>query len=200
MRIAGKQIPTGSRRMLTVFCLGFLAGIIIINIGKSILLENTGIFDEEILYRLKYMSVDGNALFCYALRKRILALLILAVLTTTYLGYVVCMGVSAWYGMSLGILLSALFAQYGIKGLILAVVSVFPQFLFYVPAVVMLLGWSENLYRAIYFRSLGTNVREKIFVLKEAGWLSVILLAVLAGCILEGYVNPGLLIGYLKIF
>lgn len=200
MQIAGKRIPTGSRKQLTVFCLGILAGMVIMNFGKSIMLEHTGIFDEDTLYRLKYMSVDGNALFCYAFRKRMVVFLVMAVLATTYLGYVICMGAAAWCGMSAGVFLSALFLRYGLKGLVLALVSVFPQYLFYVPAVIMMLGWSEDLYRAIYSRSRVADVWEKSFVLKKAGWLGAIVLTILLGCILEGYINPGLLIGYLKVF
>ena len=67
------------------------------NIGKSILLDKTGVFDEEVLYHMKYMTVDCNALFYYVLRKRLLTVLILAVLSTTYLGMAVCVGAALWY-------------------------------------------------------------------------------------------------------
>lgn len=164
------------------------------------MLEHTGIFDEDTLYRLKYMSVDGNALFCYILRKRMTVLLVMAVLATTYLGYVVCVGAAGWCGMSAGVFLSALLLRYGLKGLVLALISVFPQYLFYIPAVMMLLGWSEELYRAIYSRSRTGEVWERSYLLKKAGWLGAIGLTVLLGCMVEGYINPGLLIGYLKIF
>lgn len=200
MRIAGKRIPTGSRKQLAVFCLGILAGIFVINFGKSMMLERSGILDEDTLYRLKYMSVDGNALFCYVLRKRMTVFLLMAVLATTYLGYAVCIGAAAWCGMSAGAFLSVLFLRYGLKGLMLALVSIFPQFLFYVPAVIMMLGWSEDLYRAIYSRGRTADIWEKSFLLKKAGWLGAITLTILLGCLLEGYLNPGLLIGYLKVF
>lgn len=200
MRIAGKRIPLGSARLLPVFCLGVLAGISAIGFGKSILLEHTGIFDEDTLYRLKYMSVDGNALFCYVFRKRLTVFLVTAVLTTTYLGYAVCVGAAAWCGMSAGAFLTTLFFRYGLKGLVLALVSIFPQYLFYIPAIMMMLGWSEDLYRAIYSRSRTADIWDRIFILKKAGWLGAIALTILLGCILESYINPGLLIGYLKIF
>lgn len=200
MRIAGKRIPTGSRSLLPVFCIGIFAGIVLMSMGKSILLKDTGIFDEYTLYRMKYITVDGNALFCYVFRKRMLALMAVVVLATTYLGYVVCMGVTAWCGMSVGVYLAVLFIRYGIKGLALALVSVFPQIFFFVPAVLLLLGWCEGLYRAIYSRSPGAEIGEKTFVMKKLGWLGVIAAVVIAGCFLESYVSPGLLIGYLKIF
>lgn len=200
MQIVGKRIPTGSRRLLPVFCIGIIGGILIMNLGKSIFLKETGLFDESVLYRMKYMSLDGNAFFYYVLRKRMLALILAAILATTYLGYVLCMGTAAWCGMSVGVYLSALFIRYGIKGLALALVGIFPQYLLFVPAVLMLLGWCEGLYRAIYSRSGVMEAEGRSFVIKKLGWLGAIAGIVIAGCFLESYVNPALLIGYMKIF
>ncbi len=70
MRFAGREWKIGRNAFMPVFCVGLLAGIIILNMGKGILLEGTGLFDEDTLYRMKYMTVDSNALFCYILRKR----------------------------------------------------------------------------------------------------------------------------------
>ena len=138
--------------------------------------------------------------FYYVLRKRMLALILAAILATTYLGYVLCMGTAVWCGMSVGVYLSALFIRYGIKGLALALVGIFPQYLLFVPAILMLLGWCEGLYRAIYSRSGVMEAEGRSFVIKKLGWLGAIAGIVIAGCFLESYVNPALLIGYLKIF
>ena len=200
MKILGKQIQTGGKNLLPVFCAGMLAGILILNIGKSTFVDSTGLFDEYILSGMKYMTVDGSALFYYVLRKRMLLLLIMAVLATTYLGYAVCIGAAAWWGMAAGTYLSALVLRYGIKGLILAAVSVFPQYLLYVPAVVLMLGWCEGLYRAIYSRGVCADAADKVFWMKKLGRLGLIGTIAALGCLLEGYVNPRLLIGYLKIF
>lgn len=200
MQIAGKRIPTGSRKLLPVFCIGILGGILIMNLGRSIFLKETGVFDESVLYRMKYMSLDGNAFFYYVLRKRMLALIVTAVLATTYLGYAVCLGAAGWCGMSVGVYLSVLFVRYGIKGLALALVGIFPQYLLFVPAVLMMLGWCEGLYRAIYARNAGMETMGKSFLLKKLGWLGAIAGLVTAGCFLESYVNPALLLGYLKVF
>lgn len=200
MKILGKQIQTGGKNLLPVFCAGVLAGILILNIGKSTFVDSTGLFDEYILSGMKYMTVDGSALFYYVLRKRLLLLLIMAVLATTYLGYAVCIGAAAWWGMAAGTYLSALVLRYGIKGLVLAAVSVFPQYLLYVPAVVLMLGWCEGLYRAIYSRGVCVDAADKVFWMKKLGRLGLIGTIAALGCLLEGYVNPRLLIGYLKIF
>lgn len=196
-----QRLKAGQRTFLSFFCVGLLAGIFIMNIGKSILLEGTGLFDSDTLYRMKYMTVDSNALFCYVFRKRIVRLLILAVLSTTYLGVAAYYGLTLWYGLSAGAFLTALTLRYGMKGILLAFVSIFPQYLVYIPAVLCLLSWCEALYRGIYIRGGGEFYPgDKGFLIKKAGQLAAVLAAVTAGCLLESYMNPYLLLGFLKIF
>lgn len=199
MRIAGFGIKTVKIPVLPIFGVGALVGILAMNVWKDVLLEDTGLFDEYTLYNIKYMSVDSNALFSYLLRERTLGLLILAVLSTTYLGWVACTGAAAWYGMSAGAFFSALTLRYGIKGIFLAFIAIFPHYLVYIPAMLALLGWGENLYRGIYHRTIPPE-ESKAYLLKKIGSLAVILMAMAAGCLLEAYVNPHLLLSYLKIF
>ena len=199
MRIAGFGIKTAKIPILPVFGIGVLVGIFVMSVWKDVLLENTGLFDEYTLYNMKYMSVDSNSLFSYLLRERILGLVILAVLTTTYLGWVACIGTVAWYGMSVGAFFSALMLRYGIKGVFLAFIAIFPHYLIYAPAMLAMLKWGESLYRGIYHRMIPSE-DSKTYFIKKLGSLAVILLAMAAGCLLEAYVNPYLLLGYLKVF
>lgn len=200
MRFAGREWKVGRNAVMPFFCAGLLAGIVILNMGKGILLEGTGLFDEDTLCRMKYMTVDSNALFCYILRKRIGRLLGLAVLSTTYLGLAACLGITFWYGMSAGAFLTALILRYGVKGVALALAGIFPQYLVYIPCALFLLSWCETLFRGIYGRGGGPGIEDRRLLIKKAGQLAGILLAVAAGCLLEGYVNPHLFLGFLKIF
>ena len=188
MQLAGKQFLPRQRNFMVCFGAGLLFGIILINIGKSFLLGETGLFDE---YTLSHMN--------YILRKRMSRMLILAVLSSTYLGLIICMGAAFWYGMSAGTFLAALSLRYGLKGILLAVISLFPHYLLYVPAILLLLIWCEELFRGIYVRG-EMNAQDRGFLLKKAGRLLVILAVAGAGCLLEGYLNPYLLLGFLKIF
>ena len=184
MKISGRSLLARQRVFFTCFSVGVLIGIVIINIGKGVLLGDMGLFNEETLSQMMYMTVDGNAFFCYILRKRIGRS---------------CMGISFWYGMSAGTLLASLIIRYGLKGILLAVVSIFPQYLLYVPAVLAMLYWCEELYKGIYVRGEFNTGEKKVWIGK-AGQLLAILAAVGAGCLLEGYLNPYLLLGFLKIF
>ena len=122
MRMFEHMSRIGGRRLAPVFMTGLVLGVIIVNMGKSILLDETGLFSGEVLYRMKYITVDSNALFCFALRKRLLFFGTVAVLATTYMGLAVCFMAVIWCGMSAGVFLTVLLIRYGIKGLVLAVV------------------------------------------------------------------------------
>lgn len=187
----------GKVPVLQLFAAGVLAGILIMYMGEGILLEETGLFDEDVLYHMKYMTVDCSALFYYALRKRLLSVLVLAVLSTTYLGLAVCVGTALWYGTAAGGLLAAMVLRYGMKGILLAAASLFPHYLVYFPAIFMLLAWGEGVYGSIYHR---TCLEEKNFLMKKAGRLAAITGMIVAGCALEGYVNPAVFLSLLKIF
>ncbi len=189
------------RFVLPVFCAGLLAGFLVMKGGKSVLLDNTGFFDAYTLYHIRDMTVDQNALFYYVFRKRILGVLAMAVLATTYLGLAACLGGVFWYGMSAGAFVTALTLRYGIKGILLAAVCLLPQYLVYVPAALVFLKWAEALYRGIYSRSGGAFAAEdKSFLMKKSGQLIAVLCACAIGCLMEAYINPMLLAGYLKIF
>lgn len=201
MWVVGRGWKSGQRKFLSVFCVGLLAGFFITSIGKSILLGETGLFDEYTLYHMKYMTVDGSALFCYIFRKRISLVAGLAVISTTYLGLAACMAAALWCGMSMGVFLAALAIRYGIKGIMLALVCMLPQYLLYVPAAWALLSWCEGMFRGIYIRTGGDfRIGDRGYLLRKAGWLAAIAFAVTVGCLLEGYVNPYLLLGFLKFF
>jgi len=198
MRFAGKRFGFGRLPVFQLFVAGFLTGILIMKIGENILLEKTGIFDEEVLYHMKYMTVDNNAFFCYVLRKRLLTVLVLAVLSTTYLGMAVCVGAALWYGAAAGGLLAVMVLRYGMKGILLAAASLFPHYLIYFPVIFTLLTWGESVYGSIYHR-IGTET-EKNVLIKKTGQLAAIIGMTVAGCALEGYVNPEVVLSLLKIF
>lgn len=198
MRLSMRRFGLGRIPVLQLFAAGFLAGILIVNIGESILLDKTGLFDEEVLYHMKYMTVDYNALFCYVLRKRLLTVLILAVLSTTYLGLVICAGTALWYGAAAGGLLTVMVLRYGVKGILLAAASLFPHYLIYFPAIFTLLAWGESVYGSIYHR-IGTETERNILI-KKIGQLAAVIGMTVAGCALEGYVNPEVFLNLLKIF
>jgi len=185
---------------LFIFIAGLIAGIAVMNLGRALLLENTGLLDEYTLYQMKYMTVDGNALFLYVLRERMKTVSLLAIMATTYLGLVVVGGMVIWYGMAAGMFLSAVVIRYGAKGVLFALTGVFPQYLLYVPAMIFLLIWCEQLCRIIYFGEAGPGENLRKTMPRRLLQLIIIIGVIVTGCMLESYVNPYFVSKLLKIF
>ncbi len=195
------HIHRGKLPIGVIFLIGLLMGILMMSFGKSILLENTGLMDEYTLYHMKYMTVDSSALFYYVLRVRMKTAVTLAILSTTYLGLIICAGTVLWYGMSAGAFLTALVIRYGLKGIFLAFAGIMPQYCLYVPIFVILLVWCEKVNRSIYFKSNSMEEMDKsVSWIKRFVQLAMILCGVFSGCLLESFANPVLLAKFLKIF
>ena len=122
-----KAFRTG-HYFLALFFTGFLTGILIVNYIWGEQLSLIGTFTEVYLMRLKNEKISFQQYIWYLIqvRKIVAAFFLL------------------WTGMSGGILLSEAVAELGMKGSILCVAGLFPQFLFYVPAVLVLLRFCWN--------------------------------------------------------
>ena len=193
------MLPAGKLPLRFLFLTGFGIGLFAAYFGRGIWFQTTGILDEDTLYQMKYMTVDSGILFAYVLCKRCRNFFVLIIMATTYLGLVFCGGIAVKYGFSIGFFISSAVYRYGIKGLLLGIVGAFPQYLCYVPAILLLIRWCEDLYRSIYFYHNITGQGKKSLP-GRVGKLALILMVLIFGCILECFVNPVLLKGFLQFF
>ena len=193
------MLPAGKLPLRFLFLIGFGIGLFVAYFGRGIWFQTTGILDEDTLYRMKYMTVDSGVLFAYVLCKRCRNFFVLIIMATTYLGLVFCGGITVKYGFSIGFFISTAIYRYGIKGLLLGIVGAFPQYLCYVPAILLLIRWCEELHRSIYFYHNITGQGKKSLP-GRLGKLALILMVLVLGCILECFVNPVLLKGFLQFF
>ena len=193
------MLPAGKLPLRFLFLIGFGIGLFAAYFGRGIWFQTTGILDEDTLYRMKYMTVDSGVLFAYVLCKRCRNFFVLIIMATTYLGLVFCGGITVKYGFSIGFFISTAIYRYGIKGLLLGIVGAFPQYLCYVPAILLLIRWCEELHRSIYFYHNLTGQGKKSLP-GRLGKLALILMVLVFGCILECFVNPVLLKGFLQFF
>ncbi len=180
-------------------CIGFFVGILLMNLGKGLWLEGE-LFDVDTMYYMKYMTVDKSAYLGFVMWERLKIVLLAVILATTYLGLIACRGMVVWYGASFGAFLTVLSARYGFKGILFGLLSVFPHFVLYVPAMVALLLLCEEVFRSIYYRQGEFDWKNKKSVLQKATRLIGIVIAIIIGCLLEVYVNTPMVLGILKIF
>ncbi len=200
MRFGSRKFTIRGRLpFLYLFMAGIFLGMILINLGKKVLLADTGILNQEALYHMKYMTVDGNDLFWYVLGTRLKPLISLVILATTYLGLAAVGAIAVSYGVSAGMFLAAAIMRYGVKGILLVITAIFPQYLIYGPALFFLLVWCEQICRLIYFEKTARLASRQLVLVKLLQLLAVIAI-IIAGCVLESYVNPIILKKVLKNF
>ena len=190
-----ERVPFGM-----VFMAAFVAGILTMNFGKSILLEYTGLLDENMLRQMSSSFPDSNALFAFVLRKRLSLVVVMVIIATTYLGVGACVAVDLWYGFSAGAFLTAAVLRYGFKGIVLVAAGTLPQYLFYAPALYALFLWCDKTCRMIYGKGHWHGGDAKTPILWGRVFpLALILMGLFVGCVLESFVNPAIIKGFTKL-
>lgn len=139
-----KAFRTG-HYFLALFFTGFLTGILIVNYIWGEQLSLIGTFTEVYLMRLKNEKISFQQYIWYLIQVRGIFFLVLFLAMGIRIRKIVAAFFLLWTGMSGGILLSEAVAELGMKGSILCVAGLFPQFLFYVPAVLVLLRFCWNI-------------------------------------------------------
>lgn len=183
--------------------MGFVFGIVVLNFASHFFMDSTGLLDEYTLGRIKYLEINKENYFIYILKKRVSTLWALVFFSSAFWGIVVIYGYIFWMGSAMGIILSAAIVRYGIKGILLIIVGVFPQIFIYVPLTVVCFYFCYNVWETFY----SSNVKEFQYGLRRkqrvAKWLVQFLIlnvVVIMGGIIESYVNPIFVTKVLSIF
>lgn len=191
------------RLWFILFAAGFLAGVLLMNLGSDSLLEAEGSLSETAIDRLRYMEIDNGKFMMYVLWERYKNFLFLGIMSTTCFGVLISYLYIMWQGTLAGIFMTTLLIRFGTKGMLLILAGSFPHQLLLVPALIMMLYWCYQNCCFLYYpgkcawpayRSRKAQyLRQGIVLLWIAG-------VVLIGCVLECYVNPILISDILKIF
>lgn len=198
-----QNLGKGGGKWLFLFLFGFILGIFIINCWKEQFLTQGSMLSGMALARLKYLEVNKNSFLIYVFKKRLSNIWMLALLSTTFFGILAVYGYVIWLGAGMGFLISAFVMQYGIKGILLFLASTFPQYLLYIPAMILLLTWGYQLTVRLYFpqkEAAGQYVNRQQAVVRFLLRLLIVHGVVIIGCLLESYVNPNIVTNILKIF
>ncbi len=180
---------TKQKRKLTeneiVFGICFLIGAVWVTVlarGKTP--ENT-VLSQALSAVFLEQGWNGKMLFLQCLYSRGILMLLLLFLAYTPFRKLTFRLVTAYLGVSFGILFKLFFCWYGMGGVGLLLVSMLPHFLFY---------WMA--YGLLYWESDPGRCR----TLKKPVGILIAIGVVIMGIVIESYVNPFLLRSYLKIF
>lgn len=188
-------------RMMQGSLLGaFVAGIFLANLMGREAVSNAGILNDYFVEKFQYTEINGQKLFFYILGERIPLLILLLFLTLTTLGMIGGILMLGWQGFSVGFMLSAAIAKYGVKGILLVLGGLFPQYLFYFAVYILYCYFAAYLRQRLNRSKMGSN-SERGYIF--GAWLIAvvgILLIFIMGIFLESYINPVILKNILKFF
>lgn len=174
-----------TQQVVSLFLIGFVLGILLSNLWLNNAMDSGGVMSQWFLTQFSYTEIQCSQLFWYVLEKRMKTFCLLVILGFTSLGSVVIFGFILWIGICIGAFFSICIIQMGIGGIILALTSLFPQIVMYIPAFFLLFWMIENKKRNC------TSAREE--KQRNLGYAAVLVLALgvlVSGICMESYLNP----------
>lgn len=172
--------------LLADFFLLFICGILAANFFGIRLPGDSEGLTLYYLKQFQYAVLDNEELLVHIAGSRIVVFTILlstGMLRKDLLVHIIFV---AWCGFAYGYFCVILIGGFGVKGVLLCVLALFPQFLVYVPDYIGL--------EAI------TNRKTFISAGRQIGAILILFLGLLMGILLESYINPWILQKILKFF
>lgn len=154
--------------------LGFLFGILYLNIVSGKYIMDTGVWGEPFQEQYLQTEINMGEFMGYVAYVRICPVICLAVLGCTRLRKAAVYGFLLWTGFSSGMILTSAVIKMGIKGIVLCLISLTPHFICYIAGYVILLWFLLS-----YPGSRWNLSKTVCFALLMA-----------MGVLLECYVNP----------
>lgn len=174
------------QQLLIDFLAFFFIGIVLANLLGADGFQKNGSLTRYYLKQFQYTPVQPLDLLWHVGCSRLALFLALLALGTIPRGKAAHILFVAWSGFAYGYFCVIAISAFGVKGLLLCLMALFPQFLFYVPVYLGLVRLSEH-------------HRE------HHGWrgaAAVVLLtaALVLGILLESYINPLIIQKMLNFF
>ncbi len=183
------------RKLKYVFFVLFFIGVLAANILGKESLQQMGIFNTYYLQQLQYAGIDETELLLYLLKERLTILFLLGIFGITEFWYPVHLVYVAWNGGALGFLFVSAISGLGMKGILLVLLSLFPQYIFYVALYLVLLEVHTLLHNGMRNGSGGRGKGGRYLL--GAGLIFVLFVF---GILTETYINPHIMKNILRIF
>ena len=172
-----------------LFFLVFLGGVICANLIGIASGKELGAMNEYFINRYMYADIQGRELFPYLFYERVPKFFLLVFFSIGIYGTLAADIYICYLGFSVGFLSVIAIMNYGMKGILLMLGFFLPQWLFYIPAVLL---WY---YELKYYKARGKDWKH----MKIAVSFLLAGMFLLLGVFLESYVNPGFLQKIIRI-
>ncbi len=181
------------KRIYLLFFLFFITGIVITLIWSKQGFSTFYNLSAEEIENVKQTKWDVGSLLIQCVVKRLGIIILIFMASGTKFGKRVNDFYIIWFSLSMGVLMEDMILQFGIIGLFLVIIGIFPQYLFYIPAYLTLvkefiINCNIRGMKSLYPNRIGG--RKIWFVIG----------VVIIGILLESYVNPFILKKYINLF
>ena len=167
--------------------LGFVSGIITIALRQENWLITEGILNQDFISKIEELIIDKRALFFLCLEKRLCAFFLLFLLAFSTVNVLTNVLFFFLNGLYIGSILELLTIRYGMQGILMYIVFVLPQGIFYVMGYLVLGCWCLRLEGNTIGQK--NKKRDKVCQFTEKGRLVTAFFFVFIGIILESFVN-----------
>lgn len=183
--IGGRNVELYQKKyqLPLVYFIGFAAGILYANFIARNYVTMTGIFHEYFLNQYTQVTIVKEDYLWYLLRWRAMPLALMICMANLGFRKITAAGILLWTGFAAGILSVAAVLRMGIGGMLLCIAGIFPQYIFYVPAYLLLIRYY---YRYPQSEWNGT----------KSGFVAIMMVA---GILSEVYFNPVIVRWFVKI-
>ncbi len=183
-----------------IFFFFFFAGILITILWNNCYGNHIYILSEEMAGEIANFTWNNKLLFYQCLIKRVSIVVIILFAALSGIGLWAIRLYAIWFSFSMGALMENFTLQYGISGIFLFIIGIFPHYFFYIPAYILLFKICYEINEDIKQRCR-LNSKGKIkSILEKVKILCIIFGVVIIGSALESYVNPPILCYFLNLF
>lgn len=170
-----------NKRFLIVLFLGIISGTLFANFLGTKHISDWGIFDVAYMEKYSTITIDYPKLWQYVAEDRLRDIIFLCIISLTAISISIFMLYLFYIGIGIGLVISMATMQYGIFGLWIYVVSIFPHYIFYGLALYLI---GKNLTKKSNFHVKKDNYRLAMYIF-------ISFLLVLIGSCTEAFINPG---------
>lgn len=194
MKIQGISKDTNITKIIAIiFLLGAFLGIIGANVFKDAYFKDMESFLDGYFDKLYILDIDRGRLFGYVFWNNFKKYFLFWIFAITAIG-IPYMAVSVGYaGLSTGFLLTASVVKFGLKGIFLFFLYIFPQFLIYFPVAVITLLQGVHLCADLYFNGPLNKKGKTKAILEKVPLILFLFLIILIGALTEAYINSFIL-------
>jgi uncharacterized membrane protein SpoIIM required for sporulation len=157
---------------LLCFLGGLMAGTFFVNFFCGNGYDKLGVYSAYFIDKFQNFDVKTKELFLYSFWNRNKEILLVCLVSITSLGCVTAECYLAYQGFCIGILVSLYVLRYGVGGILLYLIAIFPHYISYTFLVLLLAGFSKEIYKGVWeYRKKRLNgEKEKLFADKRIGF------------------------------